>query len=164
MMVATLTQTMRAHYCAAFIRLHAPDGSATIVVSDLAAFDLLDLPKGTSIRVAKPPPGVLPTRKLLQSKARQRVINMARRGSGFGRVIERFTRRAMWRLRYLDRAVVAIKNPKEPKAGKVHTDLLRTLEELNASTRISSLVTFDVFDLPTLIRFSSESGTPVIVR
>lgn len=160
-----MTQPLRAAHCAAYVSEHAPDGSAVVIVSDPAAFTHLHLPEGTDVRSQRPPTDLLPTHRLLRSKLRQRIVNYSRSGSPLGRKLEQVARTGMWRLRYVDRIVIGERAAKDSRASaSVRSGLINELYAIHNETPIGDLVTFDVYDLPTLLKFAAETGVAVRVR
>lgn len=162
--VATLSQTMRAQQCASYMSALSSVDRSYIIISDPSALSPYDLPANCVVIPVKPAPDLLPTSRLMKSRLRQRIIAFARGGSQMGQKVEKYSRRILWRLRYLDRLIVAASKSESDANGKISEPLLELLQQIHTDETITQVVVFDLFDLPTALKFGVKHSARVMVR
>lgn len=160
--VAVITQTLRLNACLDFINSVGDDTAVTIFTGDPGAFNSAELPEGTSIMSASAPEPLLTDTVRLRRVGRRRLLEWMRSGSGIGRFSEKAARKLLGLVR-------PVKEPESQQPGSVadqptNAYLIEQLDSLHAAGTLSTIAVFDVFDLPTVLEFSTRSGVRVIVR
>lgn len=162
MIVAVMTQPMRANYCADFLNRRADDNRVAVIVASRQVFDGIDLPPNVEVAVLSSESAALPSEQLLRSSLARRTVGWMRSGSAKGARAERTVRSMMWRLRYIDRAAMLLieRRAKSSTGG----ELMAVLTSLGTDEPITEIVAFDAFDLPRLVAYSERHEIPVSLR
>ena len=162
MIVAVMTQPLRAAYCAEYLHRRSSDSTVVAVVADRRAFAGIDLPADAEVVYPSSAPSVLPSERVSRSHVAGRVRRWMRSGSTGGARAHRLLLAMTWRLRYLDRTAMLVRR-RRASAVSSH-DVHRVLQLLASREPITELVAFDAFDLPSLLEFGEPRGIPVMLR
>ncbi|CAN5868316.1 hypothetical protein BH23ACT4_BH23ACT4_11730 [soil metagenome] len=152
--VGVIGQTMRGAYCRAHF---AAPGTAPAVI-------LTDDPGAFSDWEPVPGVEILPIADnsvALQQKVRRRlrreVVEWLRSGSVVGAQAEKLIRRVRPAPRVGVNFGVGADAP-------LRQGLITQLHTLHEASAIGQIVVFDVFDLPSVLKFSDLTGVPVVIR
>lgn len=163
MIVAVMTNPMRARYCAEFLYRRAELCQTAAVVADGRAFGEVELPAATRVFVATARSAEAPSERILRSSLGRQAARWVRSGSTTGSTVERAIRLMMWRLRYVDR-ITSLMRGQRSDSGASAKAIIEILTKLDEAEPITELVAFDAFDLPALMDFADERGIPVRLR
>ena len=163
--VALISQPMRASHCVAYLS-HRP-GPHSVLTSDPTAFDSLQVPEGTRLHKASPPPELLPRKRLARSLWLEKVLKRARAGSWLGRWLEGTAKRIVPRLRQVAGSLTR-RHESDPRPLTDiqirDSSLYRQLMVEHSESPVDQIVAFDVFDLPVGMAFADDYQIPIVVR
>ena len=164
--VAVLTQTLRTPQCLAFLESRDGQYHGTILLGNIGVVASAHVPKNFGAQDIRRREKPLPSAALATTKARALVLAWAQGGSTVGKRIEKVTKGVLWRLRYVDRISIIrrIIASNSKKQGEVSVELFGRLREIQQHERIDEVIVFDLYDLPTAVKFGEEFGVVVLVR
>lgn len=158
-----MTQPMRAHYCAEYLRRRVDSEKMAAIVTDRQAFAGIDFPPAVDLVVVAAETTPPPSERVLRSRLACRVAEWMRSGSQNGERAERVLRTVMWKLRYVDRAVTLVSD-RRATGRRTGEEFLAILEFIAADEPITELVAFDAFDLPVLASYAEQLNIPLLLR
>lgn len=152
----------------AYVLANPGSGRPVVLTTDVRAFGRSE---GDLVEVVEIGDQSVPSSGLTieASRIRRRVAEWSRNGSSLGLRVERLHRQLQWRLRHIRRLPIAYRQwlaARESRSGRDlrNPNLLSKLEVLHSETPIDQIAVFDLFDLPTVLRFSSSRDVEVVVR
>lgn len=163
MIVAILSRSARAEYCAAYVRLQPDDVAVTVVLPDRGLLDRFEIPRHVQIVEAEFPTAESLGSRIRRVKVIEELLLWARSRVGGRQVAERLLRISASIIHRIDGGRISTRS-NMGKAIATDSALIMKLNRLHDAQTISGIVAFDLIDLDAIVEFGWQRDIGVQVR